>query len=556
MQEFAYYNENDLEFPLQENIKVITNINKEQTKRFIISNSKELDSELVAPEIDYYIKNSKDDFASKIKNVTKLYEINSTKYDFAQDIPQSQKLSNSLMIIYEDEKDYINFTNLLLKDEFELYKVEEKLVKEIKNSIGNFEVIIKNDTKEIVLKTSQIVWFNQKLIKSRSGIFDPNVVGLEKSLEEIKDNLNGFAFKKTLTYDSTICQFHERKDEICSKCEAVCPTNAITKIVKDRRLVFSYVDCILCGECVSVCPSGAMDYAELNRDTLYKLSLFYKKTHPLIISSSIDLDNISTPLKENVFPLCVNGDIFDESTLLTFLQISESQLIYFSKRVSIGTKEAIKILNDIYQKKYNKTAIYMVENEEELQEALNNVEFIEGSYLNFDQTNMKKREVFSQRLEKIVEQDDFGVVETGPDIHYGRVLVNDANCTLCLSCVAACNVDALFANEADFTLRVNPSLCTACGYCEVICPEKDCLTIAYDKLELNPTWFKESILAKDTLFACVECGKEFATTKAIEKIASLMGPAFAKFSEAKKRTLYCCEECKPKVMIKQGLLDV
>ena len=124
-----------------------------------------------------------------------------------------------------------------------------------------------------------------------------------------------------------------------------------------------------------------------------------------------------------------------------------------------------------------------------------------------------------------------------------------------MSCVGACNVDAIFANEADFTLRVNPSLCTACGYCEANCPEKDCLTIKRDEIQLQPMWFKENILAKDSLFACVECGKEFATKKAIEKIASIMGPIFAKVNETKKRTLYCCEDCKAKIMIKQGLLD-
>lgn len=67
-------------------------------------------------------------------------------------------------------------------------------------------------------------------------------------------------------------------------------------------------------------------------------------------------------------------------------------------------------------------------------------------------------------------------------------------------------------------------------------------------------WFKENVLAKDTLFACVECGKEFATTKAIQKVAQMMGPIFAS-NPIKERTLYCCEDCKAKLMIKQGLLN-
>ena len=553
MQEFIYYNKNGLDFPLSEKIQVTTNLDDIKDKSFLISNSKDVNSEFVASEIDFYIKNSQDDLSKKIQNVLKLYEINGVKFDFAQDLEENIEISNSLMIIYDDIEEFSSFSKNLSKDEFDLYKVESKLIKEIKNSIGNFEVVVDGGNKDIILKTSQIVWFNENLAKKRAGIYDPNIISIEKTLDIVRKNLDNYSFRKTITYDKSICQYHERKDEVCSKCVEVCPTNAITKDEKSRRLVFSLVDCIACGECVSVCPSGSLNSANTSRDSLYEISLFYKDTKPLIISSKANIENINVDLKENVLPLFIVGDIFDETMLLTYLQVSGSSLIYFSNNVSKGTLESIRIVNDIYFKKYGKVAVYLVSNEEELNDALQKQEVIENSYYNFNQNDMKKREVFSQRLQKIVGNDDLGVVKTGPDIHYARVLVNEANCTLCLSCVGACNVDALFANESDFTLRVNPSLCTACGYCELVCPEKDCLTLKNDELELNPTWFQESILAKDKLFACVECGKEFATTKAIEKIASIMAPIFAKTSEAKKRTLYCCDVCKPKVMIREEL---
>ncbi|WP_066350669.1 4Fe-4S binding protein [Aliarcobacter skirrowii] len=553
MQEFIYYNKNGLDFPLSEKIQVTTNLDDIKDKSFLISNSKDVKSEFIASEIDFYIKNSQDDLSKKIQNVLKLYEINGVKFDFAQDLEENIEISNSLMIIYDDIEEFSSFSKNLSKDEFDLYKVESKLIKEIKNSIGNFEVVVDGGNKDIILKTSQIVWFNENLAKKRAGIYDPNIISIEKTLDIVRKNLDNYSFRKTITYDKSICQYHERKDEVCSKCVEVCPTNAITKDEKSRRLVFSLVDCIACGECVSVCPSGSLNSANTSRDSLYEISLFYKDTKPLIISSKANIENINVDLKENVLPLFIVGDIFDETMLLTYLQVSGSSLIYFSNNVSKGTLESIRIVNDIYFKKYGKVAVYLVSNEEELNDALQKQEVIENSYYNFNQNDMKKREVFSQRLQKIVGNDDLGVVKTGPDIHYARVLVNEANCTLCLSCVGACNVDALFANESDFTLRVNPSLCTACGYCELVCPEKDCLTLKNDELELNPTWFQESILAKDKLFACVECGKEFATTKAIEKIASIMAPIFAKTSEAKKRTLYCCDVCKPKVMIREEL---
>ena len=241
--------------------------------------------------------------------------------------------------------------------------------------------------------------------------------------------------------------------------------------------------------------------------------------------------------------------------------MSGSQVIFYSDFLSKGTKDSIKILNDIYQKKYQKDAILVAMDKEELQKALDEVSFVEGSYFNFNQDKLKKREIFSHRLQKIVGDDNLGTIQTGEHIHYGKVEVNQANCTLCLVCVGACNVGALIADAKDNTLRLNPSICTSCGYCEVSCPEKDCLTIKRDIIELEPNWFKENILAQDKLFACVECGKEFATTKSIEKIASIMGPIFSS-DPVKERSLYCCADCKPKIMMQnyfnqknQGLND-
>lgn len=228
--------------------------------------------------------------------------------------------------------------------------------------------------------------------------------------------------------------------------------------------------------------------------------------------------------------------------------MSGSQVIFYSDFLSKGTNDAIRILNDIYQKRYQKDAILVAMNKEELEIALKEVAFIEDSYFNFNQEGLKKREIFSHRLQKLVGNDNLGEVKTGEHIHYGKVEINQDTCTLCLVCVGACNVDALIAEPKDNTLRLNPSLCTACGYCEVSCPETNCLTIKEDIIELEPNWFKDNILAQDKLFACVECGKEFATTKAIEKIAAMMGPIFSS-DPVKERSLYCCADCKPKIMM-------
>ena len=550
MQEFIYYNPKGLDFPVSDEIFVTTNIEDAKDKNFIISNTDEISSELTAKEIDFYIKNSQDNLSNKIKNVSKLYEIAVTKYDLAQDISYSQEISKELLLITNTQEEYDSFISKVKADDFELFSINENIIKNISGHIGNLQVTVNDEDEDIVLNVSQIVWFDAKEEGlKQSGTFDVNLSNIDEIIETLKSNINSYSYKKFTTYDKTICQYDGRREVICSKCEEVCPTVAITKDDKTKTLTFSQIDCHGCGGCISVCPSGALDYAPSNKEALFEMSKFYKNTHPLIIPSKMNMQDLELSLKENILPFAIEGEKFlDETAFLTLLQMSGSQVIFYSDFLSKGTNDAIRIVNDIYQKRYEKNAILVAMNKEELENAIKEVSFVENTYFNFNQETLKKREIFSHRLQKIVGNDNLGEVITGEHIHYGKVQVNQDTCTLCLVCVGACNVGALIADAKDNTLRLNPSICTSCGYCEISCPEKDCLTIKRDVIELEPNWFKENILAQDKLFACVECGKEFATVKSIEKIASIMAPIFSS-DPVKERSLYCCADCKPKIMM-------
>ncbi len=549
MSEYIYFNKKNLDFPLNEEIMVSSNIEELEGKNFLISNNSQINSEAYTKDVDFYLNNTKDSIANQIGNVYNLYEAAATRYDYAQDISYSQNIENKVLLI-STQNEAKAFMSQITKDEFDLYHIESNSVKSIDGHIGNLTVIVNKNDKDIKVEVDQIVWFKAlELGLKQSGTFDPLQSTLEDVLSTLRANIKSFEYKKFTTYDSNICQYHERREEICSKCEEVCPTVAILKDDENKHLEFSQIDCHGCGGCISVCPSGALDYAGSNREALFEMSKFYKESHPLIIPNKMDIENLTIELKENVLPFSIDGEKFlHEATLLTLAQISSSQIIFYSDFISKGTGDAIRILNDIYQKKYNKDAVIIAMNKEELEKAISEVSFIENSYYSISQNDFSKREIFSLRLSHIVGEDNLGVVTTGEHIHYGKVKVNESNCTLCLSCVGACNVNALVANMKDNTLRINPSLCTACGYCEVSCPEADCLTIEQDVIELEPNWFKENTLAHDTLFACVECGKEFATTKAVEKIATMMAPIFSS-DPVKERSLYCCADCKPKIMM-------
>ena len=555
MHEFVYYSEQNLEFPLPQTIHVTNDISNITNDDYIISNSKSINAQVIANEIDFYIQNSQDPISEKIKNVEKLYEMNAIRFDLAQDISYSEELNNRVLLVasIEEKREFLKHT---VPDEFDLFHVDADSIKNISGYIGNLSIVIDDNGKDVILNVSQIVWFDQtEMAMKQSGAFDPLESSIDSVVAQLRSNIANYEYKKFTVYDKDICQYNERREEICSKCEEVCPTVAIIKDDANKHLHFSQIDCLGCGGCISVCPSGALDYAPMNRESISQMSKQLKGHIPLVVPEKMNIKELNVSIKENVLPFAIEGEKFlHEGTFLTLLQESGAQVIFYSDFLSKGSKEAISILNQVYQLKYNKEAILVAMNEEELQEAIEKVSFVENSYFPLNEGESRKREIFAIRLEHIVGQEDLGVVHTGPHVHYAHVKVNEDKCTLCLSCVGACNVAALIADTSDNTLRLNPSLCTACGYCEPSCPEPDCLSIEQDVIKLNPAWFKEEILAQDELFACVECGKEFATKKSIEKIAAMMGPLFAS-NPIKERTLYCCEDCKPKLMIKQGLLD-
>ncbi|MDY0234158.1 MAG: 4Fe-4S ferredoxin, partial [Sulfurimonas sp.] len=169
MQEFIYYSDRGLDFPLSENILVTSTQDKEQKSSFIVSNSDEVHGEVIADEIDFYISNSKDSIAKKIKNVEKLYEINAIRFDMAQDVSSSQDISKEVLLIATKEQKE-SFLKAMVPDEFNLFHILPDAIKSIDGHIGALNAVVNDTFKDATLKVSQVVWFDRdKRKKERSG---------------------------------------------------------------------------------------------------------------------------------------------------------------------------------------------------------------------------------------------------------------------------------------------------------------------------------------------------------------------------------------------------
>ncbi len=551
--EYLFLSEEKLDFPLNESITVA---HEKDEQEYLVSNENIKNTQIYAPEINFYLKHSQDNIRQKIINVKKLYDIRADNFDLAQYVDYEEPVGNKLLIVTQDEKSAI-YTPFLEDDVLTSIILNPEMILDVNGYIGKLNVTILKNAEEYTLECDQIIWADAPIFAMKqSGTFDPNLIDIDTIYMKVKENLEGYKYKNFVTYDSSICQYHERREEICGKCAQVCPTVSILKEDETKHLVFSHVDCHGCGGCVSVCPSGALDYTQMPRVAFREVSSYFRDQIALIIPEKIALDSINIELPERVLPLMIAGEKFlHEAHFMTLLQTSGNPVIFYTDFISKGTGDVIKMMNEIFQRKYHKKAIYVCENSDDLAQAFDSLESLSECEYGINERDLKKREIFSARLAHLVGDDDLGVIKMGEHVHYGRVEINEANCTLCLSCVGACNVRALTAHPEDNSLRFNASICTDCGYCEVTCPEADCLTVVKDEISLKPDWFVQKVMAKDELFACVECGKEFATVKAIKKIAAIMTPIFGD-DEVKIKSLYCCADCKPKVVLNSYLEKV
>ncbi|PAF43826.1 4Fe-4S dicluster domain-containing protein [Helicobacter sp. 11S03491-1] len=514
--------------------------------------------DIYAPEINWYLKNSKASPEIKAQNIKRMYYSRMARYEYGTDRDFSTPTPPTLLIIGENEeaKDFLKFVQKYKKTSYEAGLIPPKDILSISGSLGEFQAkfMIAGEVKQVCFGQGVIFYEDKDLVR---------FMGIEKAndyknpqalLEKLDSRVGTYHYKTTITYQTQSCQYHHRRPDknqegYCHKCVNVCPTFGATKDDSLMELNFSQLDCIGCGGCVAVCPSGAIDYAPFSMEAFDTALKHYHQTQILLIAEPFleDLEDFEIP--EHISPLIINREKFlSEAHILALLQESGASCVYYSQIISRPSSEAITLINDIYQKIYQKKGFYVAKNIKELRTHLKSLQPIQ-SYSYTPSPDEHRRKHFSERLRFAIKDNDYGKVSSGISgelIRYGQIHINQETCTLCMSCVGACNVGSLSGDGANFSLLFNASVCTTCGYCLDSCPE-DAISLELSGISLNPTWFENKIMAQDKIFTCVECGKGFATQKSIEKIKSIMNPLF-KNDPLKLKTLECCPDCKVKIM--------
>jgi ferredoxin len=136
---------------------------------------------------------------------------------------------------------------------------------------------------------------------------------------------------------------------------------------------------------------------------------------------------------------------------------------------------------------------------------------------------------------------------------FGAVEIQEAGCTLCLSCVAACPTGALSDDPDRPLLRFTEDACVQCGLCKATCPEK--VISLTPRLAFRAASAPARVLKEEEPFPCIRCGKPFGVRSTIERVAAKLEGRHWMFRNSAKRLdiVKMCEDCRVAAATEEGL---
>jgi ferredoxin len=383
-------------------------------------------------------------------------------------------------------------------------------------------------------------------------------------------------FEKPLfvDYKPDLCAHSRSRKTGCSRCLDVCPTGAITPN-GDVVAIDPHV-CAGCGSCASVCPTGAATYALPPAATVYErlrtLLTTYAKAGgvapALLIHDPRHGEELigliarhGRGLPARVIPFALNEVTqtgFDLFALALAYGCTHVRVLTGPENVGetaglasqIGLAEAA--LSGLG---YGSGRVGVIESRDpdavaaELWGLPAVAPHRAGMFLPMG----SKRSVTMLALRHLhsAAPAPVEVLPLPPGAPFGRVAVDVAGCTLCLSCVGACPTGALLDNADKPTLSFAQDACVQCGLCKTTCPEK--VITLVPEIDFRDRARGASVVKEEEPYCCVSCGKPFATKSSIEKIvATLAGKHWMFATPEAANRIRMCEDCRVQDQFAKG----
>jgi ferredoxin len=359
--------------------------------------------------------------------------------------------------------------------------------------------------------------------------------------------------------DPEACAFTARGVPGCSRCLDVCPTDALKPI--NGRIQIDPHLCQGFGSCASACPTGAIAYhqpdANTSGDYLFRLLKHYREAGgdapQLLIAGESEREWVEAELAAlpaNWLPVWV-----EESASLG-IESWLAALAYGASavRITLGD-DAPTSVRALVERELASAAVLLAgaglaadrialfNPDVELDKPISGQPAL--ALLEKPLKGDKRENLFAafDALWQANEgsSEPLAVPHGAP---YGSVELKEADCTLCMGCVAVCPSRALHAVGHAPGLNFIEQDCIQCGMCEKACPEQ--AIVLMPRLQPVPEARRavQSLKAEEAA-CCIRCAKPFAPASMIRRIQQKLADHSHFQNEAAQRLLMC-EECRVK----------
>lgn len=359
--------------------------------------------------------------------------------------------------------------------------------------------------------------------------------------------------------DPEACAFTARGVPGCSRCLDVCPTDAL-KPVNGRIQIDPHL-CQGFGSCASACPTGAIAYhqpdANTSGDYLFRLLKHYREAGgdapQLLIAGENEREWVEvelTRLPANWLPVWV-----EESASLG-IESWFTALAYGASAVHIALgDDAPESVRALVERELASAAVLLAgagltadrivlfNPDAEQDKPISGEPAV--ALLDKPLKGDKRENLFAafDALWQANEgsREPLAVPHGAP---YGSVELKEADCTLCMGCVAVCPSRALHAVGHAPGLNFIEQDCIQCGMCEKACPEQ--AIVLTPRLQPVPEARRavQSLKAEEAA-CCIRCSKPFAPASLIRRIQQKLA-GHSHFQNEAAQRLLMCEDCRVK----------
>ncbi|HDX8615863.1 TPA: 4Fe-4S binding protein [Aeromonas dhakensis] len=359
--------------------------------------------------------------------------------------------------------------------------------------------------------------------------------------------------------DPEACAFTARGVPGCSRCLDVCPTDALKPI--NGRIQIDPHLCQGFGSCASACPTGAIAYhqpdANTSGDYLFRLLKHYREAGgdapQLLIAADNERERVEaelTRLPANWLPVWV-----EESASLG-IESWLAALAYGASAVRIALgDDAPESVRALVERELASAAVLLAGAGLAADRiVLFNLDAEQDKPISGEPAAAlldkplkgEKRENLFAAFDALWQANNGGreplAVPHGAP--YGSVELKEADCTLCMGCVAVCPSRALHAVGHTPGLNFIEQDCIQCGMCEKACPEQ--AIVLTPRLQPVPEARRavQSLKAEEAA-CCIRCSKPFAPASLIRRIQQKLA-GHSHFQNEAAQRLLMCEDCRVK----------